>query len=588
MALVKTVADLRHPYYQEHLRDWQLWRATYEGGQYFIDQYLQRFSSRESKEDFERRRRVTYNPAFAKEAVDEIKNSIFSRLVDISRSGGSESYQRAITGVEGGIDLLGSSMNSYIGRRVLSELLPMARVGIYVDMPQISGVTIADSLGVRPYVYLYPTEDICNWVYDQDANRSEFSNLLLRDYYNTYDSKTGLPSGSASRYRRMWVDSGRVYLQFYNEGGVEIDEYGVQSKDSVIVLNIPRIPFMIVEISSSILCEAAKYQVALLNLSSADMAYALNSNFPFYVEQFEPRASTEMFRTPAGAQAGDSTEAATANTTEVKVGVSKGRRYPKGMERPGFIHPSPEPLKASMEKQEQMKRELRQLVNLAVTNLSPKMASAESKGMDRQGLESGLSYIGLELENMERKIAEYWSMYENKDEATIYYPTNYSVKTDNERQAEAKVLQELLPVVPSRTYQREIQKRIADLVVGRHIEIDQLDRILGEIEKSKAITVEDDSIAKDVEIGILDLELASELRGYPKGTVEKAAEDHTARLERIAKTQQKDNGMINGAPAARGNPMMDPNPGSASQEKKEAQDTTKDDVVTKKVRGEAD
>src|SRR6185369_15062571 len=110
--------------------------------------------------------------------------------------------------------------------------------------------------------------------------------------------------------------------------------------------------------------------------------------------------------------------------------------------------------------------------------LSPKMASAESKGMDRQGLESGLSYIGLELENMERKITEYWAMYENGKPATVDYPTNYSVKTEEERRKEADDLQKLLPVVPSRTYQKVLCKRIAELTVGRQIDVDTLAKIM--------------------------------------------------------------------------------------------------------------
>ncbi len=577
MAIAKTIAGVKHPLYEDRYRDWQLWRDTYEGGQKFIDRYLKKFSSREQPDDYQRRKDVTYNPAFAKEAVDEIKNSIFSRLVDISRRGGSDSYNMAMAGMRGGVDLLGSSMNSFIGRKILPQLLVMARVGLYVDMPQVSGITLADVQGARPYVYVYEAEDIQSWCHDEDSNTNEFSNVLLRESYNTYDDQTGLPNGTATRYRRMWIGDGGVYLQFYNEDGFESDEIGVKNQDGPVFLPIERIPFLMVEISDSLLCEVAKYQVALLNLSSSDMAYALNANFPFYTEQFEPRAMNEFQRKPGTITGGEAADATAGKTEEVRVGVTRGRRYPKGMERPGFIHPSPEPLKASMEKQEQMKREIRQLVNLAVTNLSPKMASAESKGMDRQGLESGLSYIGLEMENMERKIAEYWAMYERTEPATINYPTNYSVKDDEERRKEADDLTKLLPIVPSRTYQKVLCKRIAELTVGRQIDVETLDKIMREVDSSKAMTVDPEVIAKDVELGILDKELAAELKGYPDDTVDKANEEHIERLKRIAETQTPKNDMITD---------LGDSKQPVTEERKEGQDTTKDDVVKKKIRGE--
>src|SRR5690606_20232795 len=117
-----------------------------------------------------------------------------------------------------------------------------------------------------------------------------------------------------------------------------------------------------------------------------------------------------------------------AEDSDIKVGVSVGRAYALGTERPGFIHPSSEPLKASMELQRKLERDTRELVNLAVAQLGQQ--SAESKQMDPAGLEAGLSFIGLVLENGERKIASHWASYENSKPATIKYPDRYSLKTD--------------------------------------------------------------------------------------------------------------------------------------------------------------
>ncbi len=587
MANQVTVATITHPFYGERFRDWQKWRNVYEGGQHFIDMYLKPFSSREGEPAFRRRKDVSYNPAFAKEAVNEIKNSIFQRLTDINRTGGSESYRTAVAGKEGGVNLLGESMTSFIGRRILPELLTMARVGVYVDMPQVSGVTVADARGKRPYIYMYHAEDIRSWCHDEDANQNEFSNLLLRDYYNEYDGATGLPIGIKCRYKRLWIgDEGLVHCQYYDDNGEMAYKDGVlaEGADTEIILDLTRIPFVLLEISDSLLSEVANYQIALLNLASSDMAYSLFANFPFYTEQYEPRAISEFVRKPSQGSGGEAADAATGKVEEAKVGTTTGRRYPKGLERPQFIHPSAEPLTASMAKQEQLKTEIRQLVNLSVSNLQPRGQSADSKKADNDGLEAGLSYIGTELETMERKIAQFWNDYENQGEATINYPETYEIRSPEQKQAEAESLQKVSTNVPSRIYQKEVAKRLARLTVSRSVSVEQLTKIEAEIDRAKGFTVDPEVIAKDVEIGVCDLETASELRGYPDGTVKKAADDHAERLARIAKSQG--DGQVVQNAAARGVADQSANPAEAAKEKKASLDTTGDSTVGNKQRGD--
>jgi hypothetical protein len=593
MAVAVSVPSIQHPYYSAKFVDWLKWRLVYEGGQSFINHYLEQFSNRESNLAFAKRRKLTYNPAFAKEAIDEIKNSIFQRLVDISRKGGSDSYNRAIRGLDGGIDLMGSSMAGFLGEEILPELLPMARVGVYVDMPEVSGVTVADAMNKRPYVYLYKAEDIRSWAYDDDANGNEFSNILLRDYYLEYDNQTGLPSGEVCRFRRMWIEDNQVHIQYYAENGTKTSQDGEAApvEDTEIVLDIPRIPFVLLELSDSLLSEVANYQIALLNLASSDISYILTSNFPFYTEQYDPRSDSSYLRRPGTETGGQQVDAQQGRAEEVRVGTTTGRRYPQGLDRPGFINPSSEPLKISMEKQEQMKAEIRQLVNLAVTNLQPAaMASAESKQADQQGLESGLSYIGLTLQNAERKIAEFWDMYEKQGMATVNYPETYEIKSESAKQNMAVTLAELVTTVPSKTYQKAICKRIAELTIGRTVTADELEKIMKEIESAKGASCAPDVILQNVEAGILDLETAAELCGYPPDTVKKAAKDHAERLARIAESQssqdpQQQPGQ-NADPAARGIKDLATNPGAnGKQEKKNSLDTTKDGKVSNKQRG---
>ena len=67
-----------------------------------------------------------------------------------------------------------------------------------------------------------------------------------------------------------------------------------------------------------------------------------------------------------------------------------------------------------MELQAKLEDDIRKLIHLAVANTANR-ATAESKSFDNQGLEAGLSYIGLVLEAAERQIAEYWAAYEERD-----------------------------------------------------------------------------------------------------------------------------------------------------------------------------
>ena len=131
-----------HPALKSRQIDWFKWRLTYEGGERFILRYLEKFSNREDEIEFRQRRKISYCPAFARNAIQRARATIFSRAYEIIRNGGPNSYQQAVTGQITGVDLAGASMNHFMGVQVLDELLKMSLVGIYVDMPEITGPTL--------------------------------------------------------------------------------------------------------------------------------------------------------------------------------------------------------------------------------------------------------------------------------------------------------------------------------------------------------------------------------------------------------------------------------------------------------------
>lgn len=532
------ISNIKHPDYELLERDWEKWRSVYESGDQFIEKYTKKFSRRESRRDFERRKAVTPIPSFAKAGVNEIKNSIFQRMLDISRVGGPDSYKRATQGNIRGVDNLGATMTWFIGHYVLPEMLTMRRVGVYVDNEKL-GPTLADKGTKHPYMYIYKAEDIRSWSESPKGSESKYSEVLLREYEYTKYKNSNLPSGRKTRFRHLFIGKDNfVHVQYY-------DEFGKKDGNEI-TLTIKKIPFVIFEISESLLKDVANHQIALLNLESSDMSYALLGNFPLYTEQFDPATNNGYLK---NAQQGlDAQPEVLAknvyrNVGETQqpgedVGSTQGRRYPKGFDRPGFIAPPTEPLKASMEKQKNLKDDTRQLLFLALSNIQSKMASAESKALDQSGLEAGLSAIGLELEHGEQEVSEYWSMYENsEDVAEIKYPKLWSLKTEEDQYAEIDKLAKLRARVPSLTFQKRITKQMATILLATKVTDAELKKILDEIDAAEVIDCDPTTIIDIFEAGLLDGQTASTALGLKKEVYDKAKADHAERAVRILKAQ---------------------------------------------------
>lgn len=591
----RRIIDSRHPNFMVDHLEWQKWRLTYRGGWRYIDKYLEKIDRQEDNTDFQARKRMTPLPTFAKAALNDVRNSIFQRMRDIVRRDGSDGYLRAINGLDNGVDFRGSTMNAFMGDKVLTELLMMGRVGIYVDSPIIAREdgempSLADvrSAGFRPYLYLYQVEDILSWRCSKPEEPSEFQALLLRDTCLDFDQDTLLPLQAFERFRLLWIDEtdGLVRLQFYDGDGNSIDRNGNPATEPT-VLNLNRIPFVMPDIGDSLLRDVCQHQLALLNLASRDVAYAMKANFPFYTEQRDLRAVGDHLKHNVNPDGTAESGGQPNHQREIQVGVTQGRAYDRDMDRPNFIHPSPEPLKASMELQVKLEIDIRRLINLAVTNLASARQSAESKSFDNQGLEAGLSFIGLVLESAERRIADFWASYESdqprsRQIATIKYPDRYDLKKDGDRIKEAQELADLIQQTPSTTARKELWKSIITVLLGGRISVDSMNEIFAQIDSAGFTTSDPETIISAVEAGLTGEETASLALGFKPGEVDKARVDHAARIARIqeAQTSGRESAEQNGGdggtpnPGARGVTDLDPNKGTgaADQERGQAND----------------
>lgn len=578
------ISTLSHPTYLQRWEDWEKWRLAYECDDDFKQKYLRKFSNRETQSDFNERRQITPIPGFARAAINEIKNSIFQRTHDVIRIDGDPTYSDASAGLEGGVDFRGSTMHAFIGQDVLPELLSMGTVGVFVDMPELQGDSVVEAAGARPYLYVYQVEQIRNWQLDRQGFLT--SVLLQRDEFEI-DPEMGLPVGFSKKrdFIHMFINaSGTVTVRRLDESGEETQPERV--------IDIPIIPFVILQLTDSLMRNAADYQIALMNLESSDIAYVLKANFPFYTEQADPRAVSVGSHLEPVEAVGDADAVNTQprrNAAEVHVGVVHGRRYGINTDRPGFIAPPTEPLEASMQKQERMKADIRLLVNLSVQNLKPgRNQSAESQKQGLTDLESGLSCVGLELQRGETHLAFIWSQYMGSKPARVTYPETYTIKTPEERREEVKSLSKELTYVPvSNTYKKEVAKKIARTTLGTSVSMEVLRKIEKEIDAAKVIDTDVAALQKDVEEGIATRDTVADARGYPKGEAKKAEAEHALRLERIKKSQTPDDGADENA-GARGNDDESVAPNEeARNEKATSQD--RDQVAEgSPVRGDAD
>jgi hypothetical protein len=585
-----SLVDSRHPGYLSGLTDWEKWRRTYEGGDTFRDSYLERFSNREDQADFATRKNITPVPKFAGAAINDIRNAIYQRLRDVVRKGGSDVYQAAVNGNNLGVDHRGATMNAFLGVKVLTELLVMGRVGVYVDHPFVPvDATLANIRRPAPYLYKYDIEDILSWTCSKPEAPSEFQALLLRDTTMQYDQTCLLPTLVVQRYRYLRVspETGKVHLQFYNLNKEPVDPLG--NPGGEIQLELDRIPFVMLDIGGSLIKDVCQQQIALLNLGSSDVNYALRSNFPFYIEQRDLKAKGAHLKVSATADGTATSGGQGAADEDAQIGVTHGRYYDKMMNPPGFIAPPSEPLRVSLELQDRLKRDIRELVNLAVSSLAVR-ASAESKAMDNQGLEAGLSYIGLLLESAERQIAEFWAGYEERNPskrevATIKYPERYSLKSDADRIKEAQELQKLMGAVPGRKVKRELAKGIVQALLGGKISMDDLSAINHEIDTANYTNGDPQTIILAAQAGLVGEKTGSVALGFDDDEYLEARKDHAERVKRIAEAQGTEKSGSD--PAARGVPDLSANPNAGAEEKAASRNTDLRDTTARRVRGQS-
>lgn len=116
------------------------------------------------------------------------------------------------------VDLAGTSIDTY-ARQVALEVLEVGRLGIMVDHPpQQTGedgkiipitVAVAEQMGMRPTLKLYPAESIINWKYRRVRNRNMLSQVRLEELVQEPDGEWA--EKSVKQWRVLDLDDAGHY-----------------------------------------------------------------------------------------------------------------------------------------------------------------------------------------------------------------------------------------------------------------------------------------------------------------------------------------------------------------------------------------
>lgn len=480
-----------------------LHRAILTGGDAVLSTYLNQFSLQETPAEFYLRLNTSYAPGKVKSCVQKVALAILDRLGEVTRLGGDKTYIRATNGFDTGVDGQGRSMQAYLSNHLL-ELLIIGKMAFVVDKAPGDPLTLADV--ASPYIYAYSAEEILSYARQKSGALSAIKFACIEQLYDEH----GLP------------ESALAYTLTYSliDGATHIYDSRTEAP-TILALSV--LPIVLYD-QPSLVTDAARHEVALLNLASADLHYALKSNFPFYTQQTDGSNRGGGLRREASTVTdADGNVIPIAASNDITAGPTKGVQYPKGVDRPGFIAPPTEPLLASMKKQEAISDSIEDLIYLAVATQST-------------SIDAGLAKIGLQLQHLEQQLANIWAMYQGSAVAIINYPDKYTLRTQEDRLKESSELLSQLPKFPTTTGQRELAIKAISLLLidsGKDVR----DAIVAEISSALIVSNDPDQLRADHEAGLLSTSTACDARLYPPGEADKAKADHAERLERIVIAQ---------------------------------------------------
>lgn len=495
------------------------WRLIKQGGDAFVSEFLVK-KEYETSVDFAARTLITPDPCTASSAIDDLINTFSARL-DVTRSGGSQEFQQVISGRLGGVDRQGTDMQTFIIRDSLPELCYMSMHGWLIH-----NFEEGDQGEFKtPYIIPYRAEDIYNWAYVNN----KLVAVALRSDAAIID-EDGFSTDSVEVFRVFKLVEGKVVTHLENTEGIQVDPVTLQPASSEQTLNLDEIPFVFVRLPVPLLQRIDKYQIAVLNLQSADIDWLSTGNMTIYVEQTPLHNNLPQVKKPD-----DPTAEPIVN--QVVIGNKVGRSYAMNAKAPEFIAPPADPIKVSMEKQKDLKDQVKDILKTQLNTMS--LASSESIDKLSQGLEAGLFVIGVAYLTAEIKFARIFSKYEGKGEDTskIAYPTKYELRTEEARLNKAVELKKIQKSVGSNIAKQHLEVQVIQTLLEGRIPSDQYDAAVAEIMDDDFVIYDAETVINLTEQGIISRALASGAMGAPEADVKTAMDEHLERIKAVQLSQ---------------------------------------------------
>jgi hypothetical protein len=357
-------------------QDYCFWRDTYESGDDYIRQHVQRLSEQESEQDFARRLETTPSPSHAREVADRVLNALQERLRVSVRYGKLVESVESKQGVAGD----GSSTNQF-AVTLAKEMLITGKVAVLIaNAREIE--TSADSLRSQPFCKLIRAEQLIDVQPSAAGSESAFSvvELELRD----------------KEVFRFWIDeNGQVFAKLLPNGEP------VDMQTTVIPIAIAHHP--------SLIARVARTQKALTNLLSV-----MASNSPDLLTTFLARQrDAHVVGSYLQGSFGDAT-----------IGRQRGLWYEKNLNQPAFVSPPSGPM-----------TEARQLADALILDIERLAGlSGDTDNERKQSLANVVGALGDNLFNLERQIWGHLARYTGiNDTPVIRPPVTWFAQSESER-----------------------------------------------------------------------------------------------------------------------------------------------------------
>lgn len=392
----------RHPEYRKQEAIWQRSLAAYRGGDEYLDLALIRHVSEIDLEFAERRKRAYYFN-YPRAVAQRITQYVFA--VEPRRLGGSPE-------LEEDFDRAGHRVSEVM--RQLSTLLNIfGRCYLWVDCPAFEGSPdLAESASrqLRPYARALSPLQVTDWSYAPDG-RLEWAVIQEKHLYSpdprTPESESVLLYCYTRKHWEVWQKTRSSAPQLLRQGENRLKE----------------VPLLEVLESDGVGIGGAHWFADVVRVSEAILNNESEAQMNVVKQMFGMLVVSDAFFRGVESAAKNAGNSSVLSATVARSAAIIESPEEKGISR--YISPGGVPSEVIRQENESLKRELYEVVGLAVQNHSRAAQSAESKQWDFQNICQFLTGRAALLEQLELAA---WQLFNRFDPAIAVPQITYNRK----------------------------------------------------------------------------------------------------------------------------------------------------------------